>query len=75
MYDGYSLTTRPNAVIYEDPAAALNMDDKAWNELVQKQALEFSEKAKIESKERFMKNRIIMEEQKKQIEEKQRIRS
>jgi len=75
MYEGYSLTTRPNAVVFEDPAGALNMSEKAWNDLVQKQAQEFKDKAVREQKERFAKNRAIMEEQKKQIEEKQRLRS
>ena len=71
--DNGSLTGRK--IFYEDPAAILNMSDNAWNEQVQKQAREHKEKAQAEIQKKLERNKLIMEEQKRQIDEKRNMRS
>ena len=51
------------------------MSDDAWNEQVQKQAREHKEKAQAEIQQKLDRNKLIMEEQKRQIDEKRNMRS
>lgn len=53
---------------YEDPASALNLSDKKWNEIVQQGAKDYHSENKKKLIERLEKSRVIMQEQKKQIE-------
>jgi len=59
-------------ISYEDPVAALNLSDQKWNEIVQKQVVDFHKENARKVKDRLSKSKAIMEEQKKQIEEKRK---
>ena len=60
-------------VVYEDPAAALNLTDKKWNSIVENNLKAFNEEKVRVKEERLAKNKRVQEEQRKQIAEKQRL--
>lgn len=52
-------------VQFEDPVAALNLSDDKWNDIVQRNAREFKQENERKVQEQMLKNRAVMEEQKK----------
>lgn len=55
-------------IVYEDPAAQLNISEGKWNEIVQANLKKFSEDKEKAIKDKFAKNKAIQDEQLKQIE-------
>ena len=55
-------------VVYEDPAAALNVSEGQWNEIVQNNLKKYHEENAKAPKDKKYKNLAVYEEQKKQIE-------
>jgi len=62
-------------IAYEDPAAALNVTERRWNEMVIKNKRDFEEGNAKKAEAWKQKNLKIWEEQKKQIEAKRLINS
>jgi hypothetical protein len=56
--------------MYDDPAAALNVTERRWNAIVQENVRKDAEDKIRKETVKVEKNRIIWEEQKKQIEAK-----
>ena len=57
-------------VVYEDPAAALNVSDDKWNAIVQENLRKFKDDREKARMDKIQKSKVIQEEQKKQIEAK-----
>lgn len=54
--------------MYEDPAAALNVSEEAWNKIVQENLVKHKESEAKAKKDKFLKNKIIQDEQRRQVE-------
>ena len=54
-------------VYYEDPAQALNVSDEKWNLIVQENLKKHKENEEKVKKDKFMRNKIIQDEQRKQV--------
>jgi hypothetical protein len=72
MNDAHSFN---KLVHFSDPASSLNITDHRWNEIVQQQLKDFNDSNRKSSIEKLRRNRAIMEEQLKQIEEKRQNKS
>lgn len=59
-------------VFYEDPAAALNVTERRWNEIVIENKRKFHEENQKKIEDKLIKNKKVWEEQKKQIEAKRK---
>lgn len=57
-------------IVYEDPAAALNVTERRWNQIVQENLVKFEAENAKKVTDKLDKNKRIWEEQKKQIEAK-----
>lgn len=57
-------------LVYEDPAAQLNISEGQWNDIVQANLRKFSEDKEKAIKDKFAKNKAIQDEQLKQMEQK-----
>lgn len=55
-------------VFYEDPAAALNVSEEKWNLIVQENLRKHKETEEKTKKDKFLRNKIIQEEQRRQVE-------
>ena len=54
-------------VVYEDPAEALNINEDKWNSIVQQNYKNFHEEKEKARRDKLERNRVIQEEQRKQI--------
>ena len=54
--------------MYEDPAAALNVSEEAWNKIVQENLVKHKESEAKAKKDKFLRKKIIQEEQRRQVE-------
>ena len=59
---------RGGKVIYEDPAAALNVSEEAWNKIVQDNLVKHKENEAKAKQDKFLKNKAIQDEQRRQVE-------
>lgn len=48
-------------LVYEDPAAALNLDEGKWNEIVQNNLKNFENEKKVAKESKLAKNRAVQE--------------
>ena len=60
-------------MVYEDPAAQLNVSEEKWNAIVQENLRKFKEDRDKVRLDKIVRAKAIQEEQKKQIEEKKMI--
>ena len=57
-------------VVYEDPAAALNVSENQWNQMVQDNLKKHKENEEKVKREKYMRYKAIQEEQRRQVEAK-----
>jgi len=55
-------------IVYEDPAAALNVSEEAWHKIVQDNLKRHKETEITVKREKFIKNKAIQDEQRRQVE-------
>lgn len=63
-------TFKGGLIVYEDPADALNMSEDKWNNIVQKNLIEFEAEKEKKKQEKLQRAKTIQELQRKQMEEK-----
>ena len=68
--DKKNATFKGGLFVYEDPADALNMSEDKWNNIVQKNLVEFEAEKEKKKQEKLQKAKTIQELQRKQMEEK-----
>ena len=55
-------------LVYEDPAAQLNISEGQWNDIVQANLKKFSEDKEKAVRDKFAKNKAIQDEQLRQMD-------
>lgn len=62
-----------NYLVYEDPAAQLNINEDQWNSIVQKNLQNFNDEREKAKNDKLMQNKVIQMEQLKQIKDRQEV--
>lgn len=63
-------TAKDIKVVYEDPAAALNVSEEKWNEMVQNNLKKHKESEEKAKRDKYLRYKLVQEEQRKQVEAK-----